>query len=209
MKRLEKHHAIRGIVPAWIWITLLSIVVLFLLLIDAYSLSLFRGTIDVDRFGTLGEWFQGIVTVGALAIGIWAIRTDRRIAEQATAEARAAQEKVEQSEASRLVDQKRQRASQVFVWLQAQSHPVTELPEAVAVQFANLTGVPVFEWIVRSADGTELLSSTVSGVILPERDTFIRLSEPVDTSSEQLSVEFQSFMGERLRRSGAEFKVLS
>lgn len=110
----------RSGVPLWAYVIFgLSAVIIFLVLLQLYNLSLFRGSVDYNRFGDLATWFAGFLTFGAVAI---ALRESFRAGARESAEAD-------------------RHATSVVPWLEIGS-------ESWLLRVDNQTGRPVEAWMI-------------------------------------------------------------
>jgi hypothetical protein len=50
------------------WILLATVI--FLLLLEAFGLKLFRGSLDTNKVGTLGEWLSALATLTAVSLAL-------------------------------------------------------------------------------------------------------------------------------------------
>ena len=160
--------------------------VIVLLALQAYDVSLFpRGAIDPARVGTLGDWFSGLATGGAVVIAVAQLRSDR---------ARAEEERRRREVA---------RASEVYSWAEArQLHP-GRMSQVLVL--ANRTSSPVYDWSV-SIDGASqsMASDESAGPLLPG-ERLIELDEekfPLLPHGPTLktTIDFASSLGTRFTR---------
>lgn len=176
------------------WILLLT--VLFLTLLDFYGLSLLPlGPVDYERFGNLGSWFQGFLTIAVVAIAALTLRSERQ-------KQLAALEQREQQAR----DAHRADAGRVYGWLDQKVDPGRGTPRAVRAVFVNDTTIPVYEWILEVEGHEEMkLSHADHGPLLPGT----RYVDPDSASWRRLAgsslprtrIEFTASTGERLGRS--------
>jgi hypothetical protein len=164
---------------------LLALVIL-LFGMQAYDVSFFpRGAIDPAQVGTLGDWFVGFATVGAVVIAVAQLRSDRARAE----------------------DERRRRevalASEVYSWVESRRlHPGRMSQVLVLV---NRTPSPVYDWSA-SLDGASqvIANGESSGPILPG-ERLIELDEerfPVVPHGPTLktTIDFVTSLGAKFTR---------
>lgn len=178
----------------------LILIIVFLLLIDYYGLSLFTGTIDYERLGTVGEWFSNVITIVTIIVAAITIVNDKRIAEnertihlRERAEDQAALEKEHKKQIEIL-------SKAVYAWIYAEQDSITKEFMYRKICVSNKTGAPVFEWAIISNNNEELASSKEFGPLLPDiiQDIKVKKIDP-DTS---ISIFFVSFDGKQWYRTG-------
>ncbi len=199
---------------AWasIWFRLVLVaLVVFLVLLDLWGLTLAPGTVDYTRFGSVGDWFSGIATVGAVIVAALAIRNDRYVAEEERRRLDAIRE--EDSQRSRLRDSERVRAiaQSLFIWPVGILDDITHRRVSWKLGVANATGAPVYEWRIEYSGGRLIADSARCGPMLPgagSLDLDGRYSEELEYPAvSDLVLTFTGSGGETYRRQSQVVEV--
>ncbi len=188
-----------GLYPVIVGLTL---VVVFLLLLDLWDLSLFRGQFDPERFGTVGDWFVGLLTAVALGVAVLAYIHQRSMDREAEAKEQAdavLRKKAEDAEAKA---ERRRRAQALYTWVVDEYDHTGKRVVAQSLAFHNATRLPVYRYRVLRALGEVIASSDAHGPRLPG-ESAIRLnpghSIPI---MEVLRLEFIGDDGNAYARTG-------
>lgn len=157
----------------------------FLLLINAWGLSLFHGAVDYSRFGDVGEWVSGIGTIAAFVAAVLAIR----IGQKKDAEGDV------------------QRRTLLYAWIRSVDDE--SLPHGWYLYLANACSAPIYLWRLDVVGVGHLSSSEVGP--LPPGTTVRRLDivglDVAATSPDALRVSFLDAEGFGWQRHGARAAV--
>jgi len=152
------------------------------LAVNAWGLRLFGGSVDYQRFGTIGEWVSGAGTVAAV---VAALNIARAEATRQRSQIRAAADAA---------------MSQVFVWLRLRYSDVTEAPTHWEVLFNNATPQPVYFWVAKIERLDGHMCHVVNGPLLPGESSRV-FAEPneapplMDEQTRRASIEFLDVEG--------------
>lgn len=182
----------------------LIIFIIFLLLIDFYNLSLFRGTPDYERFGTVGDWFSNFATLIAVVIAAVTIINDKRIAESDRKYNQNVREIEQQRRETERIKQQELLSMAVYVWISGEQDRITGEIVNFKLFLSNKTGAPVFDWNIYTKDCKILASSKNYGPIFPELIKEISVKQL--ESNTFVAIRFKSFNGKCWSRSGADIK---
>lgn len=184
---------------------------LFLSLLQVYNLNLFRGSPDPEAFGTVSDWFTGIATIGTILVAVLALRSDRQTFLADQSRNQRLREEDLALEREKDLAMRRSKSQAVFAWYSPQIDAVTGRVVEWSLNIANRTGVPIFEWTVRSDADQILASSSTHGPLLPGALAFESLdaSHLDDLSEASLPViEFRGASTDELYvRKGASVRV--
>lgn len=186
---------------------LLLFIVIFLLLIDYYGLSLFRGTVDYERFGTVGEWFSNFAMLITIVIAALTIVNDKRMAEKDRNYAQRIRDSEQKQKYEEEQKQQELLSQSVYLWIGGKQDPITKQIRDYRVFLSNKTEAPVFEWWIYNESNELLACSKEFGPIIPGTLNEIRI-DSLD-KEQKLIVEFLSFNGRRWLRNGATIKEIS
>lgn len=172
---------------------ILICIVLYLILIDYWGISLFRGTIDYDKFGTLGDWFSNFATIITIVFAAITIRNERIDSEKdrnLTLELR------NQEEKKRLQEEKKSQElleKSVYVWLGGKQDVVTRSMSKLWLCTSNKSGNPIFEWEIINEEGIILANSIAYGPIFDDAKRVIEVKNlSIDT---KVTIKYKSFSG--------------
>lgn len=194
-----------AIVRMWNSITfkvILIAVIVFLLLLNAYGLSLFRGVPDYEKFGTVGEWFTVFTTILTIAVAAITVINDKRIAENERKYNELIREQDKKEHDEDLSKANLVRSQAVFAWKSGIQDPITGSINEYQVYLLNKTGAPVFYWKVLSEHNSLIISSDSAGPIFP--DDALKIETRDGQLGGDIVVAFESFDGKRWIRKGAE-----
>jgi hypothetical protein len=189
--------------PLCRWVLVVTLV--FVVLVNLWGLRLVGSGIDYTRFGTVADWFTGLITIGTIIVAVEALRSDRRRVEDERIE-REEEARRGAEEAERKAREDARRASgQVYSWLRLEVDPVHRITDAVVAEIQNSTPSPVYQWSLQVEHHPELVvSSRDSGPLLPGRTQVRQTDAPwlnlSKTGLSRTAVEFMSSVGESLRR---------
>ena len=199
------HKIIRYVWNSIIFRTVLILVILFLLLIDYYGLSLFRGTVDYQRFGTVSDWFSNIATLITIVIAAVTIINERKIAEEDrkyqenNREAERQERQLEKDREGDLLSQA------LYIWPTGTTDIMTHRTTLDRMCFSNKTEVPIYKWRVKDTNGRIIATSDINGPIFPDIIQEVRIGESL-SNKDDYTVEFNSFNGKTWARRGIDVK---
>ena len=183
---------------------ILICIILFLIFIDYWGISLFCGTIDYDKFGTVGDWFSNFTTIITIVFAAITIRNERINAEKDrnfTLELR------DQEEKKRLQEEKNTQEhleKSVYVWLEGKQDVVTRTMSKVCLCTSNKSGTPIFEWEIINEEGIILANSLAYGPIFDDTKKMIEVKKiSIDT---KVFIKYKSFSGKWYIRSENEVR---
>jgi hypothetical protein len=182
---------------------LLIVANIWLLMLHLWGLSPFGKTIDVEKAGSLADWFSGILTFGAVCVAVLAFRAEREKfhAEiiNRDQERKLAGEAIAENEKLNV----RIEAGQVYAWLQKKSDLFDRLT-SVEIHLENRTSLPVYEWAIEIEAEAPTLSQAVAGPIVPGHTCITKATEEwlniVQGGTPPLQLTFHASNGEILRR---------
>lgn len=178
---------------------LLLLLIVFLLLMDFWNLSLFRGTIDFDKMGTVGDWFSNFATIITIAFAAITIRNDKLNSEKDRNLAIKMREDDKKDNVEIL-------SKAVYVWVSGTQDPVTRQIRNYEICFSNKTGTPIFEWKILNSKNEIIADSLVYGPIFPDNQESIEIAN-LDMQ-DNISIEYLSFLGKRYIRCGSAIKEI-
>ena len=181
---------------------------LFLLLLNLWGLALFGSTVDVERFGTVGAWFQGLVQVLAVVAAGVAIRNDRLRALQERADRDQYTRNMRLQETEQERTRQRRQYQAVFAWTAPYVDPINQTLERYDLLVSNVTDAPVFEWRVLE-DNIVLASSCEHGPLVPGLRRFGLGMMPDPSLTGDVTLEFVGLTGDRFRRIGPAVSIMT
>lgn len=183
------------------WLKIFFIIcIFFLLILNFYGLSIFKGTIDYERFGTVGDWFSNFATLITIIVAAITIINDKRIAETDRAYNQSIREAEQQEREIERLQQQNQLSKAVYVWVSGIQDYITGEVIDYKLFISNKTGAPVFEWSISAENQKIIASSSEMGPLFPEIIKEISVNQLKPENS--ISLSFKSFNGKKWIRIG-------
>jgi hypothetical protein len=132
------------------------VIIIFLLLLDVYGLSLFHGTVNWTKFGTVGTWFSSVLSVIAVSFALFTIIRQKSEFEYTKSATNAA------------------RYTRIYAWLNYDEDHAGRI--VVNLNLSNLTDTPIYWWestlVVYEKETIEIASSIIHGIAIPGKSSF-------------------------------------
>lgn len=187
------------------WFKICLIICIFLLLIlNFYGLSIFKGTVDYNKFGTVGDWFSNFATLITIIVAAVTIINDKRIAENERAYNQSIREADQQERENQKLIQQNQLSKAVYVWISGSQDYITKEVGDYKLFISNKTGAPIFEWSVNIENKKNVVGSNDIGPLFPEMIKEISVHHLKPDS--YISINFTSFDGKKWIRTGDNVK---
>lgn len=177
---------------------ILILIIVYLLLLDAWGLSVVNVQVNPNVFGTVGDWFSNVVSIATVLFALATIINDRRQSEINRQNDEKLHNKAQREHNAEILKLKTAKSKLVFVWTNRIYDNVakryTKSYEAVIV---NRTDAPVFEWTIFDGDGNTITSHQQRGPLFFEDIRF-----PIDKefNCDKISIEFKSCLGRKYSR---------
>ena len=186
---------------------------IWLLMLHLWGLRPFGETIDVEKAGSLADWFTGILTFGAVCVAVLAFRAEREKFQAEVLNREQERMLAENAGAENKKINARLEAGQVYAWLQKKSDMFDRLT-AAEVHIENRTSLPVYEWSIEIEGESQTLSQGEEGPIVPGHTCITKGSEEwirvIKGETPRVQLTFHAANGEILRRSvDGKIEVLS
>ena len=170
----------------------LIFIIILQLLIDFYGLSLFPvGPINYNAFGTVGQWFSGMLTVVAVIIAFKSLSLSMK-------------------EIKRIIEEKKiseiKESGDLYCWLEYKVDKVSGEYVGINLMVLNLMNHPIYEWRIYIQGMSEVISDQDSAGNIRPFKNIIELNDKIynyvrkNKKIPMTRIEFVATNGEVLER---------